>query len=155
MPLLFFFLSDGYVPSAYRERSRVFFFLFSLSFCNVVMKVVSSALLATVGSAYLLGLLAIDMALYLMIKAARDDLRYWIRHKSNAVSWAISVLARVVVKTVADVTMNVHFRRKFQTNAKSKNLFGETHPPHPPSSSLASLRRPSQIPTSSDNWHSP
>jgi hypothetical protein len=75
--------------------------LVSRSFC--------AALLALVGMKYFIWYSIFDMGLYLLQKAMRRDFTYWIP-ADDPLGILISLLVRVVVKTITDYTGIVQFR---------------------------------------------
>lgn len=91
----------GAIPAS--GRSAVFLSMFVLGSCTVLMKVLSTALLASIGSLYVIAFVVGDMILYLLIKISRDDLRYWI-NLPNAASLVVSVLVRILFKVMCDFT---------------------------------------------------
>ena len=57
--------------------------------------------------------LAVDMALYLMQKVARDDFHYWMP-LDGASSLLASLMVRVAIKTITDFTGVIHFRHPYE-----------------------------------------
>jgi hypothetical protein len=75
--------------------------LLSRSFC--------AALLMLMEKKYFIWYSACDMGLYLLLKALRGDLAYWIPI-DGALGFLVSLIARVGVKIIADYTGIVQFR---------------------------------------------
>jgi hypothetical protein len=98
----------GYIPDG-PSRTLIFgcmvmngaLLLLSRSFC--------AALLALVGKNYFVWYSACDVGLYLLLKVLRKDFTYWVP-VDGPLGGLISVIMRVVFKTVTDYTGIVQFR---------------------------------------------
>ena len=99
----------GFVPSNSRSRLAVMLTMFTFSVCHITMKILGVALLATVSAFYLFIFLLGDMVMYLLYKAWRQDLRYWLRLE-GALSWLASFLFRFFIKILVDYTALVQLR---------------------------------------------
>jgi len=75
----------------------------------LMMRSLSVAMLMLVQTRYFLIYIAGDMALYLLQKVLRGDFHYWLPI-DGAVGLVLSLLARVIVKTIADFTGVIQFR---------------------------------------------
>ena len=69
----------------------------------------SAAMLKLVNKRYFVLFMAGDMALYLLQKVARGDFHYWFPI-DGALGLLLSLLMRVIMKTITDFTGIVHFR---------------------------------------------
>jgi len=78
---------------------------------HVLMKVIASALFFRLSSLWLMLYMAGDMGLFFLYKIARGDLKHWMV-LPDAFSFFLTILNRVVTKTIADYTLIVQFRRK-------------------------------------------
>ena len=87
----------GYVKDSPGSRTFTFLCLFSLAFFHVASKFFAIALLATINGAWVAFYLGGDMAVYLVYRAARGDLRYWLNLPGSA-SIIASALGRVAPK---------------------------------------------------------
>ena len=99
----------GYVPNSSGKRNIVFFAMILFTACHVSIKMIGVAMLAVVNPLFVVVFLGGDLSVYLLIKAARGDLRYWM-NLDGATSWIVSFLFRVIVKQLVDFTAIVHFR---------------------------------------------
>jgi len=75
----------------------------------LLVRAFSAAMLMLVKKRYLFVCLAGDMALYLLQKVARGDFHYWLP-VDGALGLLISLLARVITKTITDFTGVIQFR---------------------------------------------
>jgi hypothetical protein len=98
----------GIIPDG-SSRSAIFVCMVVNSALLLLIRGVSSALLMLVGKRYLFWYYAGDMGLYLILKMARGDFHYWIPVNGKTGIF-LSVLMRVMVKTVTDHTGIVQFR---------------------------------------------
>jgi hypothetical protein len=105
----FFF---GIVP----DKGRFVFMalLMATSALQFAGRALSYALLAALGDGLAWKFYLADMGLYLFVKAARDDLTYWVPFPSRGEQVALSLLQRVGAKTVIDFTGNIIFRHPFE-----------------------------------------
>ncbi len=53
-----------------------------------------------------------DQVLFLSLKFARNDLRYWLK-LDGALSWSVSILFRFFAKLMVDFTVLVQLRRRY------------------------------------------
>jgi hypothetical protein len=83
--------------------------MFAITVCHVLMKTLATALLMIVNSTWLLLYMVGDVSLFMLIKVARRDFRYWF-NLQGALSWFTSVMVRLVVKLVSDYTCCFHLR---------------------------------------------
>ena len=75
----------------------------------LLVRAFSAAMLMLAKKRYLVIYLAGDMALYLLQKVARGDFHYWLP-VDGAAGLFVSLLLRVIVKTITDFTGVIHFR---------------------------------------------
>ena len=91
--------------------------MFFFTFAHVSIRIAGLALLAVVGRSVVISVVLGDLALYFLVKALRNDLRYWAPIPSNSASWAASFLARFMCKFMADFTVLVQMRRKYSARS--------------------------------------
>ena len=101
----------GAIP--FRGRARVYVAMFVMSASHVLLKVLSTALLATVGGLYVGAYLGGDMLFFLLFKAARNDFRFWLNIPALA-SAVLTVLSRIGVKLMVDFTCYLIGRHPFE-----------------------------------------
>ena len=101
----------GAIPAV--GRGMVFFSMFTFSSCHVLMKVLSTALLASVGGVYVGAYLGGDMLFYFLFKAARGDFRYWL-NVPGVLSAAMSATSRLMIKLMVDFTCLLVARSPFE-----------------------------------------
>ena len=101
----------GAIPAA--GRGMVFFSMFVFSSCHVLMKVLSTALLASVGGVYVGAYLGGDMLFYFIFKTVRGDFRYWVNVPA-ALSAIVSSVIRVAMKLMVDFTCLLQGRHSFE-----------------------------------------
>ena len=73
----------------------------------------SAAMLMLAGTKYLVMYMVGDMALYLVLKVARGDFHYWIPI-DGMLGVLVSLISRVIAKTIVDFTGIVHFRHPYE-----------------------------------------
>ena len=99
------FLCTNFHPLAILLRSLIVVFI-SLVVFSSAMILVRALILLLLGRLYktlLVGYVCLDLGFYLFVKIVRDDFYYWLP-LSGAAEITISVLARVIVKLLADFT---------------------------------------------------
>ena len=101
----------GAIPS--RGRASLYFGMLMFSFCHVIMKVIGTALLASISGRYVGAYLGGDMIFFFLFKLARYDLRYWM-NLSGALSIMFTVVARVVAKVMVDFTCWLQGRHAYE-----------------------------------------
>jgi hypothetical protein len=79
----------------------------------LMAKTLGMALLARANMSYLGLYLVLDMGMYLLYKFARRDFSYWLPVKSNFANFMISMIARVVIKLLADFTSLPHLHHPY------------------------------------------
>ncbi|GMI19237.1 hypothetical protein TeGR_g13668, partial [Tetraparma gracilis] len=99
----------GYIPDAASSRTLIFLCMIINCALLLLVRSVSMALLAMVGSKWVLAYLVSDMGLYFVYKILRRDLWHWVALE-GAASVVESVLERFVVKVLVDFTGVVQFR---------------------------------------------
>jgi len=78
--------------------------MYMLSFCQLMGKNIAIALLVQMaGKSLALLVLSCELGVYLLWKAIRRDLHYWVP-LPGAWSWVLTFILRVVVKVIADFT---------------------------------------------------
>ena len=100
----------GFVPD--EGRMFVMIFMVVMTTSHVLVKVLACSLMLRLNQTWFTLYVSGDMAIYFFYKIVRGDLRYCL-NCPNALSWLVSVLARVGVKTVTDFTLLMQFRRKY------------------------------------------
>ena len=91
----------GYVKDSPGSRTVTFLCLFLLAFFHVASKFFAITLLTSISGVWAAFYLCGDMAVYLLYKAVRGDLRYWI-NVPTLLSTLTSVIIRPGLKTVVD-----------------------------------------------------
>ena len=99
----------GYIQNDPTSRMFTFLTMFAITVCHILMKTMATALLMIVNSTWLLMFMIGDMSLFMLMKIARGELRYWL-NLSGALGWFASCLIRVFVKQLVDFTCCFHFR---------------------------------------------
>ena len=99
----------GYAPDNTRKRAAVFFSLMVFSSSMLLAKASVLIMLGLVRRGLPVVYVCLDLGLYLFVKIVRNDFYYWLP-LSGVVEFIASVLARVIVKLVADFTCIVQFR---------------------------------------------
>jgi len=113
-----------------REQGSIFFGFFPLSgirmwivcvalrlisFCQLLGKCVEIALLYQLGGKTLvIAVLSLEMTAYLLYKAIRRDFAYWLPVGGGKRGLFVSLVARVVMKLIADFTAMVHTRHPYE-----------------------------------------
>ena len=101
----------GYVPSNSGRRTLVFYSMFLFTTSHIALRLLGVALLAVFSSGVTAAVLGGDVLLFLILKLAGNDLRYWLK-LDGALSWIGSILIRIFTKTMVDFTVMVQLRRK-------------------------------------------
>ena len=99
----------GYIPDEGIARKLLLVCMTLNSALMLLVRSFSAAMLVLVKKRYLAIYLAGDMALYLLQKVARGDFHYWLP-VDGAFGLFMSLVARVVVKTVTDFTGVIQLR---------------------------------------------
>jgi len=98
----------GYIPDG-PSRTLIFGCMLLNSALLVLIRSFGAAMLLQANKIYLVIYMAGDMALYLGVKVARGDFHYWFP-VYGAVGLVVSLLIRVIVKTITDFTGVIQFR---------------------------------------------
>jgi hypothetical protein len=101
----------GYVPDS--GRLTVLLVMMFMAATQLAARALCFALLLAMGNGYALKFYLVDMGLFLAIKVARDDLLYWLPVEGTAWKIVMSLLPRVLLKTVADFTGFMQSRHPF------------------------------------------
>jgi hypothetical protein len=99
----------GYIPDSAGRRTAIFFCMIMNGALLLLVRSVSTALLAMAGWRWIVGYLVSDMSLYFTYKLLRRDFSHWIPLK-GATSVVASVLERLIVKVLVDFTGVIQFR---------------------------------------------
>ena len=99
----------GYIPDEGIARPLLLVCMTLNSALLLLMRASSAAMLMLVSKRYLVMYMAGDMALYLLQKLARGDFHCWLPVE-GALGLLVSLLLRVMVKTIADFTGVIQFR---------------------------------------------
>jgi hypothetical protein len=99
----------GYIPDSAGRRTTIFFCMIMNGALLLLVRSVSTALLAMAGWKWIVGYLASDMGLYFVYKLLRRDFLHWIPLE-GALSVAESVVERFLVKVLVDYTGVIQFR---------------------------------------------
>ena len=98
----------GYIPDG-GSRTVIFGCMMLNSALLLLIRSFSAAMMMLVKKRYFVAYMAGDMALYLLLKVARGDFHYWMPIE-GAFGLFMSLLARVLVKTITDFTGVIHVR---------------------------------------------
>jgi len=99
----------GYIPDEGIGRLLLLVCMTLNSALLLLVRAFSAALLMLVNKRYFVMYMAGDMALYLLQKVARGDFHYWLP-VDGAFGLFVSLMARVIVKTITDFTGVIQFR---------------------------------------------
>jgi hypothetical protein len=91
-------------------RFRIFFLLFASSFLQVAIRVCAMALLALTGWYWAAAFMFADYGQFLLYKLLRRDLYYWVPGYGPI----MSLMVRIVMKTLVDCTGCIHFRHPLE-----------------------------------------
>ena len=98
----------GYVPDG-GARTAIFICMIVNSTLLLLVRAFSAAMLMIVKKRWFVIYWSVDMGMYLAYKVAREDFHYWVPIE-GALGLFISLLVRVVNKTVTDFTGVLQFR---------------------------------------------
>ena len=84
------------------QRLQVFVLMMIMTCAHVMMKVLACSLILRLSRLWLAIYVGVDMFLFTFVKFLRGDLRYWVR-LDGLLCWIVTVVARILVKTVADL----------------------------------------------------
>eukprot|EP00519_Triparma_laevis_P011501 CAMPEP_0182508184 /NCGR_PEP_ID=MMETSP1321-20130603/24535_1 /TAXON_ID=91990 /ORGANISM="Bolidomonas sp., Strain RCC1657" /LENGTH=665 /DNA_ID=CAMNT_0024714221 /DNA_START=50 /DNA_END=2047 /DNA_ORIENTATION=- len=104
----------GYIPDATSKRVKMFLYIFLLSACQISAKIIACSLCAVESSKIVLTYLGVDMLFFLVYKLLRRDYQYWIPTNGCVISVVISLLFRVIVKSITDFTGLLHARHPLE-----------------------------------------
>jgi len=99
----------GYVPDGHKARLKVFLLMFLIKIAHVTSTSMGMAFLFTISSSSAYAYLTTSMGVYLLYRACRGDFHYW-APLEGVTGWFVSIIARVVVKVIADFTGCIQFR---------------------------------------------
>ena len=99
----------GYIPDSAGRRTAIFFCMIMNGALLLLVRSVSTALLAMAGWRWIVGYLVGDMGLYFAYKLLRGDFWHWVPLE-GALSVAESVVERFLVKVIVDYTGVIQFR---------------------------------------------
>jgi hypothetical protein len=99
----------GYIPDSAGRRAAIFFCMIMNGALLLLVRSVSTALLAMAGWRWLVGYLVGDMGLYFTYTILRRDFWHWIPLE-GALSVAGSAITRFLVKILVDYTGVIQFR---------------------------------------------
>ena len=94
-----------------KGRLLVFGLMMFMTTGHVLMKVLACSVMIHLNILWLALYLICDMSSFFLYKICRGDLRYNVRAKGIS-SWVLTVLCRIVVKTITDFTLVVQFRHR-------------------------------------------
>jgi len=98
----------GYIPDD-GTRAVIFVCMMLNSALLLLIRSFSSATLMLVGRRYLVMYMAGDMAFFLLQRVVRGDFHHWLP-LDGALDLFVSLIVRVLVKTITDFTGVIHFR---------------------------------------------
>jgi len=96
-----------------RNRNTVFVLMMLMTGAHVLMKVLACGLLLRINQNWFIIYMSGDMTIFFVFKMLRDDLRYWLL-LDGSLSWIVTFLSRVLIKTITDVTLIAQFRHPFE-----------------------------------------
>jgi hypothetical protein len=99
----------GYIPDAASSRTLIFGCMIMNGTLLLLLRSVSTALLATLGMQYVFAYYVSDTTLYFIYKALRRDLWHWMPLQGAAIV-VHSVVERLIVKVLVDFTGVLQFR---------------------------------------------
>jgi hypothetical protein len=99
----------GYIPDSAGRRTAIFFCMIMNGALLLLVRSVSTALLALAGWRWIVGYLVGDMSLYFAYKLVRRDFLHWMPFE-GALSVVESVVERFLVKVLVDFTGVIQFR---------------------------------------------
>jgi len=99
----------GYVPDGNKARLKVFLLMFLIIIALVTSTSMGMAFLFTMSPSSAHAYLAASMGVYLLYRACRRDLHYWVPLEGKT-GWFVSICMRVVGKVFVDFTGCIHFR---------------------------------------------
>ena len=100
----------GYVPD--NGRLAVMILMISISTSHVLLKVIACSLMLRLNQTWFIIYMTGDQSLYFLYKLLRGDWRYGLL-LPGLVSWVVSVFVRVMIKTIVDFTLIIHYRHPF------------------------------------------
>ena len=100
----------GYFPDS--GRLFVMFLMISMSASHVLLKVIGCSLMLRMNQTWFIIYMASDQSMYFLYKLLRGDWRYGLR-LPGMVSWIVSMFVRVMIKTIVDFTLIIHYRHPF------------------------------------------
>ena len=114
----------GYVPDDARKRAALFVTMTLMSADQVLIHGILVVILGSIARSYALLYLVGNMVLYFIYKVVRGDLRHWLPLYGLTGS-VISVLIRLVIKSVVDFTGCIQFRHPYDVGGMyfTLNLF--------------------------------
>ena len=99
----------GYLPDKAKKRMVVFIALVVLCSTMILIRGLILVLLSQIDTTLVTAYLCFDLGFYLLVKVIRNDFYYWLPH-DGFFEIPLSLIFRVVVKTVTDFTCIVQFR---------------------------------------------
>ncbi|GMI16016.1 hypothetical protein TrLO_g2078 [Triparma laevis f. longispina] len=102
----------GYIPNGMKVKGKVFLSMFVMSACQLAAKAFACALGAVQSFLVVFAYMAIDFAIFFGYKLCRRDFWYWIP-VDGATGIFVSILFRIIGKTVTDFTALLQFRHPF------------------------------------------
>jgi len=87
--------------------------MFLLMIAHVTSTSMGMAFLSTISPSSAYAYMAASMGVYLLYRACRRDLHYWVPIESKT-GWIFSILSRVIAKVIADFTGCIHMRHPYE-----------------------------------------
>jgi hypothetical protein len=100
----------GYIPDEPVRQCAVFFLVLACSLIQVIAKVSAMALLSVASWQWFVGYSVADVGVFLLYMGLRGNFYYWIPGYGPI----LSLLARIIVKTMADYTGCLHLRHPLE-----------------------------------------
>ena len=104
----------GYIPDNATTRALVFLCLVGISGTLLLVKSTVIVLLYMLGGRWVALYFGVDLGVYFLIKFANGDFSYWIAEDNPYLHMYMSVLLRVVTKSIVDFTSIVQFRHPYE-----------------------------------------
>ena len=108
-------LRVGFIPDDYALRGRCFKLMTLISALHNLSRSIGCALLVvTSGKSLLVHFVGGEILLYLAWKFFRGDFLYWVRVEGFFFGAILSLICRIIVKTIADFTGCLHVRHPYE-----------------------------------------
>jgi len=107
----------GYIKNDPTSRTLTFVVMMTITFCHVLMKSLSTALLMSMSVTWLAAYLIGDMLLFMLYKILRCDFRHWL-NLGDPLSLIMSFFFRFAAKLLIDYTLCFQFRHCYEAGGR-------------------------------------